>query len=179
MTSRAVARRYAAALFDVVRKDGDIDRAAEELGAVKSAIAGHDELRKVIDAPTVPMAAKRAILDAVASGVSPQVSRLIGLLADRDRLAMVAEVADAFAERVMKAKRIVPAEVVTAVPLGADSRAALAAALGRAAGAEVTMTERVDPSIVGGVIAKVGSVVFDGSVTTQIARMKQKLVAET
>ena len=106
-------------------------------------------------------------------------SRLLGLLADRDRLAMVADVADAFGERVMKAKRIVPAEVVTAVPLGEASRAALTAALGRAAGAEVTMTERVDPAIIGGVIAKVGSVVFDGSVTTQLARMKQKLVAES
>ena len=56
--------------------------------------------------------------------------------------------------------------------------AALAAALGRAAGGDVTISERVDPSIVGGVIAKVGSVVFDGSVTTQLARMRQKLVAE-
>lgn len=179
MTSRAVARRYAAAMFDVVRQDGDIDRAAHELNAIKYAIASHDQLRKVIEAPTVPMATKRAILDAVASGASPQVSRLLGLLADRDRLAMVSDVADAFGERVMKAKRIVPAEVVTAVPLGEASRAALTAALGRAAGADVTMTERVDPSIVGGVIAKVGSVVFDGSVTTQIARMKQKLVAES
>ena len=68
---------------------------------------------------------------------------------------------------------------MTAVPLADDSRAALAAALGRAAGAHVTMTERVDPSIIGGVVAKVGSVVFDGSVTTQLARMRQKLVAES
>ncbi|HYN10807.1 MAG TPA: ATP synthase F1 subunit delta [Vicinamibacterales bacterium] len=181
MTPRAVARRYAAALFDVVHKHGDIDRADQELGAIKLAIAGHDQLRKVLEAPGVPMPVKRRILDDVVTGagdVSQEIRRLLGLLAERDRLAMVPDVADAFAERVMQAKKIVPAEVVTAVPLPDDSRAALAAALGRAAGAHVTITERVDPSIVGGVIARVGSVVFDGSVTTQIARLRQKLVAD-
>jgi F-type H+-transporting ATPase subunit delta len=182
VTARGIARRYAAALFDVVRKDGDIDRAAEELGAIKAAIAGHDQLRKVLESPGVPMPVKRKILDDIvgASGdVSQETRRLFGLLAERDRLAMLPDVADAFAARVMQAKKIVPAEVVTAVPLADHNRAALSAALGRAAGAQVTMTERVDPSIVGGVIAKVGSVVFDGSVTTQLARLKQKLVAET
>ena len=182
MTARGIARRYAAALFDVVRKDGDIDRAAQELAAIKSAIAGHDQLRKVLESPSVPMPVKRRILDGVvagAGGVSQETGRLLGLLAERDRLAMVPDVADAFAERVMREKKIVPAEVVTAVPLPDQSRAALAAALGRAADAQVTITERVDPSIVGGVIARVGSVVFDGSVTTQIARMRQKLVAES
>ena len=182
MTSRAIARRYAAALFDVVRKDADVDRALRELEAIKAAIIGHERLRKVLESPGVPMATKRTILEAIVRSlgdVSPQVVRLIGLLGERDRLTMVAEVADAFAERVMQAKRIVPAEVVTAVPLADDSRAALVAALGRAAGAQVTITERVDPSIVGGVVAKVGSVVFDGSVTTQLARMRQKLVAQS
>jgi F-type H+-transporting ATPase subunit delta len=182
MTPRGIARRYAAALFDVVRKDGDIDRAAQELAAIRSAITGHDQLRKVLESPSVPMPVKRRILDEVvagAGGVSQETGRLLGLLAERDRLAMVPDVADAFAERVMREKKIVPAEVVTAVPLPDQSRAALTAALGRAADAQVTITERVDPSIVGGVIARVGSVVFDGSVTTQIARMRQKLVAET
>ncbi len=182
MTSRAVARRYAAALFDVVSKDGDIDRTARELAGIKSAITDHDQLRKVLESPSVPMPTKRAILDAVVSSAgeaSQHTQRLVGLLAERDRLAMLSEVADAFADRVRKANRIISAEVVTAVPLPDHSRAALAAALGRAAGGEVTITERVDPAIVGGVIAKVGSVVFDGSVTTQLARMRQKLVAET
>ena len=181
MTSRAIARRYAAALFDVVRKDADVDRALGELEAIKAAITSHERLRKVLESPGVPMATKRTILEAIVRGlgdVSPQILRLIGLLGERDRLAMVADVADGFAERVMHSKKIVSAEVVTAVPLADDSRAALAAALGRAAGAHVTMTERVDPAIIGGVVAKVGSVVFDGSVTTQLARMRQKLVAE-
>jgi F-type H+-transporting ATPase subunit delta len=182
VTGRAIARRYAAALFDVVSKAGDIDRIDRELAAIKAAIAGHDQLRKVLETPSVPMATKRAIIDAVAASaghLSQEVHRLLSLLAERDRLPMLPDVADAFAARVMQAKRIVPAEVVTAVPLGDETRASLTAALGRASGAKVTMTERVDPSIVGGVIAQVGSVVFDGSVTSQIARMKQKLVAET
>jgi F-type H+-transporting ATPase subunit delta len=181
VTARGIARRNAAALFDVVRKDGDIDRAAQELDAIKSAITGHGQLRKVLETPGVPMSVKRQIVDEIvagAGGVSQETQRLLGLLAERDRLAMVPDVADAFAGRVMREKKIVAAEVVTAVPLADHNRAALTAALGRATGAQVTMTERVDPSIVGGVVAKVGSIVFDGSVTTQLARLKQKLVTE-
>jgi F-type H+-transporting ATPase subunit delta len=64
------------------------------------------------------------------------------------------------------------------VPLVGGSRAALAAALGRATGSAVTITERVDPGILGGVVARVGSLVFDGSVTHQLEKMRQKLLAE-
>jgi F-type H+-transporting ATPase subunit delta len=64
---------------------------------------------------------------------------------------------------------------VTAHPLTDGPRAAIVAALGRATGAEVTMTERVDPGLVGGLVARVGSLVFDGSVTRQLERMRQTL----
>jgi F-type H+-transporting ATPase subunit delta len=77
----------------------------------------------------------------------------------------------------MAARNVVTAEVTTAVPLSDAHRTALAAALGKAVDREVTVTERVDPSIIGGVIARVGSVVFDGSVTRQIERMHETLVA--
>ncbi len=83
------------------------------------------------------------------------------------------------ARRCARLKAIVPAEVVTAAPLSDAQRAALAAARSpRRRALTVTMDARVDPAIVGGVIARVGSVVFDGSVTTQIERMRQRLIEE-
>ena len=181
MSARTLAKRYAAALFDVTHKAGTDERAGRDLVATASLIADHDDLRRVVETPTIPPQIKKAVLTAVLSAagdVSPEVERMLGLLADRDRLALVREVARAFSERLMQAQRIVPAEVVTAVPLSDGARTALTHALAKAAGAQVTLTERIDPAIIGGVVAKVGSVVFDGSITRQLERMGQRLRTE-
>jgi F-type H+-transporting ATPase subunit delta len=173
VTARSVARRYAAALFDVAAKAGALDAVERDL-ATAVTLASHDELRRVFDNPAIGVQKKRALVDALlaASGsVQAEVARLLRLLADRDRLMLLPEIGAAFAARLMDERRVVPAEVVTAVPLGDTRKAALAEALGRATGRTVLLEERIDPSIIGGVVAKVGSVVFDGSVTRQIERM--------
>lgn len=178
MTLNAIARRYANALFDVVRRTNGIDRTEQELNGIRDLVASHDDLRRVFDSPLVPAPKKRAIVDAVlgaSSGLSGEVRRLLEMLADRDRLVALPAIVAAFSERAMQSRQIVAAEVTTAVPLPQGKRETLAAALGRATGGAVTMTEKVDPSIIGGVIAKVGSVVFDGSVTRQLARMREQL----
>jgi F-type H+-transporting ATPase subunit delta len=107
--------------------------------------------------------------------MSAELARLLQLLADRDRLHLVGEIADLYDERVMKLHRVVRAEVVTAAPLDAGMRASLSRALGQATHAEVRLTERVDPDIIGGVTATVGTVVFDGSVATHLERLRQRL----
>jgi F-type H+-transporting ATPase subunit delta len=181
VTERTLARRYAQALFDVVGPSDDLDRAAGDLAALAALVAGHADLRRVFEAPGVPAERKRAVASALVekAGFVEPVGRLVDLLADRDRLALIGGVARAFADRVMQSRRVIPAEIVTAVPLEDRRRRLLAEALSRATGGTVTVTERVDPSIIGGVVARVGSVVFDGSVTKQIERMRDRLLAET
>jgi F-type H+-transporting ATPase subunit delta len=178
VSDRSIARRYAAALFDVVQKAGQADRAGDELKSIAQLIEGHSELSRVLAAPSVPPHIKKQILSEVlkaAGSTSPEVTRLVLMLADRARLSALAELQSAYAERLLTEKKIVPAQVVTAAPLSDASRAALKKALGAATGQDVTMTERVDPSIVGGVVARVGSVVFDGSVASQLDKLRQKL----
>jgi len=114
---------------------------------------------------------------AQAGDLSAEVRRMVTMLADRDRLAALPQLAAAYAELLLDAQRIVTADVVTATALTDASRAALSAALGRATGKSVRLTERVDPAIVGGVVARVGSFVYDGSVTRQLERMRDKLNA--
>jgi F-type H+-transporting ATPase subunit delta len=103
---------------------------------------------------------------------------MLTLLADRDRLMHLSAIVTIFEEQAMEANRVVRAELRTAAPLEEDARRQIAAALGRALDRQVTMTERVDPSLVGGFVARVGSMVFDGSVARHLERIRQKLLAE-
>jgi len=181
MTLRTIAKRYAHALFDVAKRHGDIDRSETDLNGFRDLVASHDALRRALESPAVPVSRKQAIIDALwaaAHGTNEDVHRLLHVLAERDRFTLIDEVAAAYTARVLQSKKIVAAEVVTAVPLAGDKRAALTQALGRAAGAQLTVKERVDPAIIGGVVARVGSLVFDGSVTHQLEKLKQTLLAE-
>jgi len=97
-------------------------------------------------------------------------------LAEKDRLTLLPGIARAYAERVMDHLKIVRGEVTTAVPLAADKLRVLEQGLAQATGRKVMLEARVDPSIIGGVVTRLGSTVYDGSVTTQLQKMKQSLI---
>ena len=180
MTPATAAKRYARALFDVaLQQKSDLDRVGQELDAFAALVSGNPGLTAVITNPAIPAAKKRALVDALlaqAGPVSDQVSRTLQLLADRDRLPLVPQLARAYGERLMDHRQIVRAEVTTAVPLEADRAKAMAEALGAATGRQVVMNQKVDRAILGGVVARVGSVIYDGSVARQLDRMKEQLV---
>ncbi len=160
MTARSAARRYAAVLFEVVNTAGDVSRAERDLKAFVELVQGHAQLNAVLTSPAVPAAKKRAVLEQVlnsAGDMTVEVRRLLLMLADRDRLASLADVADAFTARVMTHQKIMDAQIVTATPMPDAQRAALATALSTASGADVRIQESVNPDIVGGIIAHVGT----------------------
>ena len=179
MTSRALARRYARALFDVTRRNGTERAAADDLRPLGEAVAGHAELRQVFETPTIPVQKKIAVVEALlaaAGQTTAEVRRLMLMLAERDRLMLVPDIATIYADLALASERVLPAEVVTAAPLDEASRTALVAALGQATGAaQIRMTERVDPDLIGGLVATVGGVVFDASLTHQLERLRQSL----
>jgi F-type H+-transporting ATPase subunit delta len=179
MTSRTAANRYARALFDVALKEQqDLERIAAELGGFVALLKAHPTLEKVLHNPAVPAPRKREAVAALVrrAGTSPTVGKLLVLLAERDRLAILPDLLAAYHDRLLDHRHVVRAEVVTAAPLAADRIAAIERSLARATGRQVTMSARVDPSIIGGLVARVGSTVYDASVTAQLARMKQKLI---
>jgi F-type H+-transporting ATPase subunit delta len=181
VSDRAAARQYASALFDVARREQAVEAVGRDLADVAALVEAHAELRAIFETPLVTPRKKRALIDALlaASGpVRPEVGRLLLMLADRDRLKIIGNLATAYAARVMEAGQSVSADVVTAVPLSAEGQARLADALGAVTGRTVTVNARVDPEIVGGVVARVGSLVFDGSVVRQIERLRERLVAD-
>lgn len=168
-------------MFDVARKRGAAEQAAREIAPLAEAIREHEELRGVLENPAIPIEKKGAIaaaLLAAAGGGSAEVQRLVRMLAERGRLTLLPAIAEVYVELALEANRVMPAEVVTAAPLSDETRAALVDALGRATGAEIRITERVDPAIIGGLVARVGSLVFDSSVTHQLEQLRQKLRAQ-
>ena len=179
MTLRSSASRYARALFDVGRAEGlDLHQVGEELSGVAALVEGNEQLQLVLSHPAIPAARKRGVVEGLLglSPVSPVVSRLLLLLAERDRLVLLPGLADAFRTRLMDFHNVVRAEITTAMPLPPDRVAALQDGLARLTGKEVQLGVRVDPSLVGGAVARIGSTVYDGSVTTQLEKLKQQLV---
>ncbi|CAN5676545.1 F0F1 ATP synthase subunit delta [soil metagenome] len=179
MTLRSSASRYARALFDVGRAEGlDLDRIGDELSGVAALVAGNEQLQRVLGNPAIPASRKRGVVEGLLalSPLSPVVSRLLLLLADRDRLVLLPGLADAYRTRLMDFHNVVRAEITTAVPIPPDRVAALQGGLARLTGKEVQLGVTVDPSLVGGAVARIGSTVYDGSVTTQLEKLRQQLV---
>jgi F-type H+-transporting ATPase subunit delta len=179
MTSRAAAIRYARALFDVALKEGDIEQVGRDLREFSDLVSANETLARVLSNPAIPVQKKRALVEALtarAGSLSPIVSKLLALLADRDRLILLPDVVRSYENRLMEHAQVVRAEVVTAIPLPSDRVQALQQGLSRATGRQVQLENRVDPSIVGGAVARVGSTVYDGSVTTQLEKLKQQLI---
>jgi F-type H+-transporting ATPase subunit delta len=180
MTATASAARYARAVFDVALQEGaDLDAIRRDLASFAALVTGNQDLHRALTNPVIPAARKRAVLDAVlaqAGGVQPIVGRTLRLLAERDRLGLVAALARAFERRLMDYRKIVRAEVRTALELPPDRIEALRQGLSRATGRDVHLETRVDASILGGAVTRIGSTVYDGSVTRQLQRLRQSLV---
>jgi len=181
MTAGAAANRYARALFDVLLKEGGdaaLPKAQAELQEFATLFTS-EPLAHVLGNPAIPVSKKKALAAALvarAGQISQPLAKLIVILAEKDRLTLLPGIAPAYADRVMDHLKIVRGEVTTAVPLSPERLRALEQGLAKATGRQVMLQARVDPSIIGGVVTRLGSTVYDGSVTTQLQKMKQALV---
>jgi F-type H+-transporting ATPase subunit delta len=179
VTSRAAGIRYARALFDVAKREGDIQQVGRELSGFAALVAGSETLARALSHPASPASKKRAVVEqllAKGGGLSPIVSKLLLFMAERDRLVLLPDLVAAYEQRLMEHANVVRAELVTAMALPADRVAQVREGLARATGREVRLEARVDPSIIGGAVARIGSTVYDGSVTMQLQKVKQRLV---
>jgi F-type H+-transporting ATPase subunit delta len=180
MTSRGLATRYARALFEVASKESDIQRVGREIASFAGLVNGNEMLSRTFANPAIPVQRKRAVVEQLiprAGSLTPLISNLLLMLAERDRLSLLPEVAAAYEARLMDHAQVVRAHVVTAVELSSERIGALQQGLARATGRQVQLETRIDPSIIGGAVARIGSTVYDGSVTTQLQKVKERLTA--
>ena len=178
MSTRTSATRYAKALLDVTTSDADAAKVEQDLGAFVALIESNPELRQALLSPSVPASARRNIASAVAEriGMAPTGVRLLQLLADRDRLGMAGELLAVFRERLLDRRKIVRADVRSAVALAPEALRAIESRLGAVTGKNVAIDAAVDPALIGGVVAKVGGTVYDGTVKSQLEKLRKQLV---
>jgi F-type H+-transporting ATPase subunit delta len=180
VTSGAAAGRYARALFDVVRKEGgNLEQVEADLQQFVDLFGQHPALASALSNPAIPPSKKQAIATALierAGNISPVLSKTILMLAERDRLTLLPHIARIYRDRVMDHQQVIRGEVTTAIDLAPERLRTLEQGLQQATGRKVILEARVDPSIIGGVVTRLGSTVYDGSVTTQLQKLKQSLI---
>lgn len=179
MSLRTSANRYAKALFDVAQAEkNDLAQVDRDLEAVVAMLHENPDLAASANRAGVTDAARQSLMVAVADkmGLTAPVKKLLVLLADSRKLNLLPDLAASFRERLLNHQNIVRAEVTSAVPLSAEKAKALEASLSKVTGKKVDLSVSVDPALLGGIVARIGSTVYDGSVKTQLARMRQQLV---
>jgi F-type H+-transporting ATPase subunit delta len=179
VTNKTAATRYARALLDVaVKENADLELIENELSQFADLFKQYPLLEKVLLNPAVPVPRKRAaVTDLLAQArFTPIVSKLIALLADRDRLVLVPDLLAAYRDRLLDFRGVVRAEVTTASPLDEPRADAIQRGLAALTGRTVLLATKIDPAIIGGLVARIGSTVYDGSVARQLERMKERLV---
>jgi F-type H+-transporting ATPase subunit delta len=178
MTNKTAATRYARALLDVaVRENANLDQVERDLASIADLFAQHKLLSQVLLNPVVPVSRKRAAMDALTAlgQLLPMVAKLLVLLAERDRLVLLPDLLAAYRDRLLDLRNVVRAEVTTTTALAPQQVQTIETNLSRAAGRSVVLSAKVDPSIIGGVVTRIGSTIYDGSVVRQLQRMKEKL----
>lgn len=181
MSLRTSANRYAKALFDVgVAENAELDKIGRDLSEFANLLTENTELLRAAERVGVPDSARKALIEQIAArlGVSVPVGKLLSVLTEKRKLNLMSDLTAAFHERLLAHQNIVRADVTSAVPLSPDKTRALQESLSKVTGKKVELSVNVDPALLGGVVATIGSTVYDGSVRTQLARLRQELVEQ-
>ncbi|MEZ4367694.1 MAG: ATP synthase F1 subunit delta [Kofleriaceae bacterium] len=176
MAAGSLARRYARAVFDLGVEHGNLDAIGRDLRGLAAVLKVSPDLGRVLSNPSLRRADRRRVLEALLGrlAVAPAVRNLVLLLLDRERIASLRDIArelDAMLEA--RAGRVT-AQVTSAQPLTAAQLGALTAALEQLSGKKVEIVRSEDPTLLGGVVAKLGDVVYDGSLKTQLAGLREQ-----
>ncbi len=177
MIRSRLAHRYAKALFELAQEAASTATVAEQLQAFQDALTAQEDLRTALLSPVLTRSAKAEVLEAVLGGApfEPLVANFLRVLLEARKLPYLPDVMRTFSAMRDDAEGRVRGEAVTPMPLQDAEIQELRAALSKALQKEVELDSRVDPDLLGGVVARVGNLVFDGSLRTQLERIKETL----
>ena len=180
MSLQAVARRYAVALADVVTSRGEAQEVREELSGWEAMTRANAQLLEVFRHPTIPYEQKRGVLNELVrrSRVRPTTANFLQVLLQNHRLADLSEINRQFAQELDRRAGVVTAEVTTARAVPPEAQEALRARLAQMTGSKVRLQFAVDDALIGGVVTRIGSTLYDGSVRGQLQQVRQRMIGE-
>lgn len=169
---------YAAGLFEIARAEGQLERVQSELLQVVAAFRSSDELRDSLSNPQLPADRKKAIVDGLLQSRASELTvAFVNFVVGMGRASSLPDIVDELAETAAAAVSREVAEIRTAVDLDAATVERIIAALARKTGKQLEPKVIVDPSVVGGIVARVGDTVIDGSVQKRLSGLREALKA--
>lgn len=176
--ARLAAARYAEALSQAVPDGGEFQRIIEDLKTFARLDAQSEELRKALASPVIPASSKIRVIEEIASRLDadPRLARLLAAMARNHRLTLIGEVARAAAALADRRSGVYEVELRSARPLETTERDRLEQSIRSIVGGDVRLTEEIDEDLLGGIVARVGAVVFDGSLKTKLSRLRSHVV---
>ncbi|MHA1154190.1 MAG: ATP synthase F1 subunit delta [Alphaproteobacteria bacterium] len=176
MRNRAVATRYAQALLDTSRKAGVLDGVADSYAGVTRIYADNPDLESFLEGPQVADQEKSKLLESIfGSRIEPVLLHFFQMLLDKGRIESLADIQVAFQRLVEVEQGSVRADVVTAIALSEDLETDLTTKLASITGKDIILLKHVDPSVIGGVRVCMGDQVIDGTIRTNLTKMRAQL----
>jgi F-type H+-transporting ATPase subunit delta len=177
MKNSILANRYAKALFSVAQEENAFDEYAASLSKVATAMTSQPEVKDGVTNPMYPVDVRCKVMAYIAKtiGASQVITNFLDLVIQKKRAAFLPEISEAFQALIDVQRNICQGTVVSAMPLTAELNDKLQATLEKITGKKVVLSSQVDPSIIGGLIAKVGDLVLDGSIRSQLQGLKESI----
>ena len=175
MARRFYARSYAQAVFNIARERKELDKWQSDLGQI-AGLGGDATVMALMENPKVPFEAKAKLLSGQLGDINPLALNLVYLLVAKGRLAMIGDIAEEYQLLLDSYHGIERAEVTTAVALDDKDKSKLAEQLGAVVGKKVVVETKVDSSLIGGIMARVGGKLLDGSTISKLTAMRKALV---
>jgi F-type H+-transporting ATPase subunit delta len=169
---------YASAILDLAKAEGQLERVESEFLAIGQAVETSADLRSTLTDPQLPIDKKQAIIDDLIGGRASSLTvGLVQFIVGQGRSSEIPSIAKSFVEKAVESRDRAVAEVRSAVPLDDATIERLATALGKATGKRVEVKVIVDESVMGGIVARVGDVVIDGTVANAIGELRQAVLS--
>jgi F-type H+-transporting ATPase subunit delta len=180
LSVQAVARRYATALADVVVERGEAREVQEELSEWASMMQTNAQLMEVFSNPTIPYEQKRQVLNTLVgrTRLRPTTANFLNVLLQNQRLAELGEINRRFTQVLDERAGVVSAQVTTAHPVPQASQQALRERLASMTGKDVRLSFTIDEELIGGIVTRIGSTIYDGSVRSQLQQFKERLAGK-
>jgi len=177
MAAGSLARRYAKAVIELGQANNNADRMGSDLRSLAKAMKDSAELQSVLTNPAIRRADRRRVIDGLlaAIGALPLSKNLVYLLLDSERMSSVPDISREVDAMIEARSGRITAEITSARPLEIAQLTEITVALEKLSGKKVTVTKREDESLLGGVVAKLGDTVYDGSLRTQLRNLRDEL----